>query len=364
MPHISQTMSYSTQAIINLDAIRHNLQQVKSLAPQAKIMAVVKADAYGHGLIETATALAMADGLAVARLEEALQLRATGTKQRILLLGGYTDNDCLQHCAQQHIDVVVHSTQGVEQLLSAKLTTPINVWLKHDSGMHRLGMDDGQYQGAYAQLATCSQVNEIILMTHFSESDENNKTITQTQLQRFQQVTAEINAPRSLANSAAILQHPDTHADWVRPGIMLYGANPLATPEHAAVELIPAMSFSTKVIALRNIAAGESVGYLSRWTAKRASRIATLSVGYGDGYPRHAENGTPVKVNGQLASLVGTVSMDLITIDVTDCHNINLGDSAYLWGNGLKAEVIAQHVGTISYELFTSVTKRVFREYY
>ncbi|MEE8059753.1 MAG: alanine racemase [Pseudomonadales bacterium] len=358
-------MPHTTKAIINLAAIRHNLSIVKQLAPHSKVMAVIKADAYGHGLIEIAQTLADAEGLAVARLEEALLLRGENIEQRILLLGGFIDMASLQQCAEHSIDIVIHSWNSVETLLTATLEKPVNVWLKHNSGMHRLGLSIEEFRQADPLLGSCANVAEKIFMTHFSASDETDSTSTDQQLAAFQQATEGLEAPLSLANSAAIIKHQHTHADWVRPGIMLFGANPIGANSQPQfpVDLLPAMTLSAHVMAIRTIEKGASVGYNGCWIADRESKIATVGIGYGDGYPRHASNGTPVLVNGQRATLAGTVSMDLITIDITDCQSVNISDEVILWGEGLKAETIATYADTISYELFTSISKRVPRLY-
>ena len=363
-------MPHTTLATIDLAAIGHNLATVKQLAPHSKIMAVIKADAYGHGIEEVAKVLVDAEGLAVARLEEALQLRNINNEQRILLLGGFVDLNSLQLCALHRIDVVVHSWTSVEILLAAKLATPVNIWLKHNSGMHRLGLTTDEFRSAERRLREADSIDEIIFMTHFSGAEENDNISTDQQLKAFQKATQDLSAPRSLANSAAIIRHQHSQADWVRPGIMLFGANPLSPESQVEqpVDLRPAMTLSSTIIAIRNIEKNETVGYNSRWTAERPTRLATVAIGYGDGYPRHACNGTPVLVNGQRAKLVGTVSMDLITIDISDCHHIEIGDKAILWGvdnNGesLSVEEIADHADTISYQLLTSVSKRVARVY-
>lgn len=358
-------MSHTAIATIDLSAIRHNLQQVRTLAPAANIMAVVKADAYGHGLIEVANTLSEADGLAVARLEEALHLRSAGITAPILLLSGIQDQLDLQRCAENAIDVVIHSLNQAELLNDCSLAKPLTVWLKLDSGMHRLGLTPQQLHQAYAQLQHNPNVKAMVLMTHFSSSEQSNRQHTEQQLSQFDQAIGALDLPKSLANSAAIIQHSATHEHWVRPGIMLYGANPLAPIEALKypADLRAAMTLTTTVIAIRTVKKGESVGYNQRWTASKDSLIATLAIGYGDGYPRHAKNGTPVLINNERAFLVGTVSMDLISVDISHCQPVNIGDQAILWGEHLSANEIAHCADTISYELFTSVTKRVPRAY-
>jgi alanine racemase len=328
-------------------------------------MAAVKADAYGHGVVEVAGALDQADGFAVARLEEALQLRAAGITQPLLLLCGPLDSGSLRQCADHGIDIAIHDWHCLQLVLDTTLSQPLSCWLKHDSGMHRLGLNDQQLQQAALQLKGAKQVDKLLLMTHFSSSEQADPLVTEQQTQQFMQATKHFNLPRSLANSAAIMQHPASHHDWVRPGIMLYGANPLPSSVVTAspVDLQAVMTLSSRVVAIRRIKQGESVGYNGRWIASENSVIATLAVGYADGYPRHARNGTPVLINGQRAKLVGTVSMDLITVDISHLAAVNIGDPAILWGDGLPAEEIADCAGTISYQLFTGVSSRVPRQY-
>ena len=359
------TMPYTVKATINLAAIRHNLKQVKQLAKGSNIMAVIKADAYGHGMIEVAQTLHEADGLAVARLEEALLLRQQGIRQRVLLLGGFIDAQGMVAAAENNIDIVIHSSHGLQALLAAHLAKPINVWLKLDTGMHRLGLSPAEFLQAQQLLRNSNNVAEIIFMTHFSSSEDENSLHTQQQLQSFQCSTDVLNGKTSMANSAAIIQHPQSHGDWVRPGIMLYGANPLPadSPRTQHIDLQAAMTLTAKILAIRTVSKGESTGYNCRWTATKDSLIATVGIGYGDGYPRHAKDGTPVLVNGQRAFIAGRVSMDLITIDISDCTGVQIGDDVMLWGQQLKAEEIASYAETISYELFTSISKRVPRIY-
>ena len=347
-------------ATINLSALRHNLQQVKSLATNSKLLAVIKADAYGHGLIEVAKALPNADGFALARLDEAIQLREAGIEHRLILLSGVLGSEDLQRCAELAIDVVVHSPELVELFLSTPLKQPVNLWLKLNTGMNRLGMHAEQFADAVAALENNTQVGELLLMTHFSASEQKNPEKTLQQSEHFASIAAPLPYPVSLTNSGAILQHPNSHGDWVRPGIMLYGLSPVAHQDDA---LVAAMTLTAKVLAIRTVNAGESVGYNSRWTASSKTKLATIGIGYGDGYPRHAKNGTPVIINGQRASLVGTVSMDLITVDISDCNNIKIGDEAELWGEQLSANEVAQWADTISYALFTGITARVEKRY-
>jgi len=352
---------------INLSAIASNLKLVKSLAAESKVMAVLKANAYGHGLVKTAKHIEHAiGGIAVARLQEAMELRENGITCPLLLLGTLLDNDTLNYCAHNDIAVVAHTNENVELILQASLASPVSVWLKLDTGMHRLGVAEESAVALYQSLKKCEWVSDIITMTHLSDAESEDTAPTARQLDDFDTIFSNISAPQSIANSAGILYHPTSHRDWVRPGIMLFGANPRQTSSKADTitdKLKPTMTLSAKIIAIRDVKQGESVGYNGTWIAPRPSKIATLGIGYADGYPRHANNGTPVLVNGQRVPIAGRVSMDLITVDITECKGVAIGDEAILWGEGLLANEVAIHCDTIAYELFTSVTNRVTRQY-
>lgn len=355
-------MQNTVKATIDLSAIRSNLEVVRRLCPRSRIMAMVKANAYGHGLIPTATALQGADGLGVARLHEALLLREAGIRQRILVLATLLDASDLETCSKLSIDVVAHDKVSVECIASQARYTPLRVWLKLDSGMHRAGLSTEAFVTSDLVLSRHSGVVELIHMTHFSSADEPDGKAIADQLSCFSRAHMMVpKASVSLANSAALILNPSTHADWVRPGIMLYGENPASASK--SIGLRSAMTVTAYVIAVREIGTGESVGYNAGWTAMRRSRIGTIGIGYGDGYPRHARNGTPVLVNGRLAPLVGRVSMDSLTVDLTDCPDVRVGDHATLWGTELPVSTIAQNADTISNDVLTSLQARVEHEY-
>lgn len=341
---------------IDLVALEHNLNQVRKLAPNSKVWAVVKANGYGHGIERVAKHLTSADGFAVASVDEALALRAEGFTQRILLLEGiFKPEECLQ-IDQFNLDIAVHSLHQIDWLLQAEFTNPLNIWLKIDTGMHRLGLQPDLVADAIAKLQAKFPTAQLHFMSHFSSSDENN-AISQEQIQLFQQVASAYNFPQSLANSAAIQNLPTSHLDWVRPGIMLYGAG--LQPDLVA-SFQPVLTFKTELISLQWIEAGEAVGYNQNWFSERKTLIGVAAVGYGDGYPRHAPNGTPVLINGKTAPLVGRVSMDMITLDLTDlAEEVAIGDEVILWGKNLPVDQIAQLSGTICYELLCGITKRV-----
>jgi alanine racemase len=355
-------MLNTASARIDLQALRENLSIVRRLCPRSRVMAMIKANAYGHGLIPVAQALTTADGLAVARLAEAMLLRRSGIAQRILLLGTILDEEGLQVCSEQNIDVTAHDEVTVARITAHARRAPLRVWLKLDSGMHRVGLDRAAFIAADRTLSRHPGVVELTHMTHFSSADEASTAVLEEQVSCFLTCRrACSSAEASLANSAALISEPQTHADWVRPGIMLYGDNPVSVRHPAPVQA--AMTLSARVVSVRNIAKGESVGYNRTWTSNRASRIGTLGIGYGDGYPRHAKNGTPVWINGRLAPLAGRVSMDSLTVDLTDCDRVSVGDEAVLWGPELPVSVVAGYADTIAHELLSSVSQRVSRQY-
>lgn len=350
------------EARINLAALRSNTEIARNAAPNSRLMAVIKANAYGHGMLPVAHALQdIADGFAVARIEEALQLREDGIQNRLLVMSSLPNARQLNLCASLNIDLVVHESSTLELLENTRLNQPINLWLKIDTGMHRLGLPASTVADTYQTLNALPGVGEIVLMSHFACADHADDAMTQAQLELWSEATANISAPRSLANSAALLTRPDTHQDWIRPGIMLYGANPLG--EAHKTLLAPVMTLSSRLIAVRDIPAGDTVGYNQRWLSDKPSRIGTIAAGYGDGYPRHAANGTPVLVNGQRVPLVGQVSMDMITVNLSDQPNAKAGDEVVLWGEGLAANEVAEFAGTIAYDLVTGVTLRASFSY-
>lgn len=346
-------------ATIRTEALRHNLAIARQAAPHSRIMAVIKANAYGHGAVEVASALSAADAFAVARLEEALQLRESGISQPIVVLSEMLDAEKIEACAQHSLQAVIHDTAGVETVVAASDITAITIWLKVDTGMHRLGIPPGDCDRVYGQLTACPHVNEVGVMTHFSSADEKETAATESQINRFAEATSTLGATqKSLANSAAVLAWKHSHADWVRPGIMLYGADPLPRATDLSSQLHPVMQLQSRVIAVHEIDAGESVGYNGIWKSVRRSRIGTVACGYADGYPRHARNGTPVLVDGETVPLVGRVSMDMITVDLTGHPNAGVGSVVLLWGEELPAERVAEGAATIPYQLFTAVGGR------
>ncbi len=356
-------MARPNQARLDLGALHHNIGIARELAPRARVMAVVKANGYGHGGVTVARELeSRADALAVACIEEALELREAGVAAPILLLQGVFESKELGTAAEEGFWIVVENEWQLRWLEEATLPKSLHCWLKIDTGMHRLGVPLQGASAAYQRLKHChNSHDELVLCTHFASADELDSDQTLEQLERFEDACRDLPAPRSAANSPGLLGWPRSHYDWVRPGYMLYGNSPFPGPHPAADRLQPVMTLTSAVTSLRDVAPGESVGYGATWTAGRPSRIATVTVGYGDGYPRLAPNGTPVLVNGRRASLAGRVSMDMITVDVTDLPGVAIGDEVVLWGRGLPVGEVARHAGTIGYELTTRMPARTPR---
>jgi len=356
-------MMRPAQARLDLAALRHNIGVARALAPNSRVMAVVKANGYGHGATVVAEQLApLADALAVACIEEASILREAGIAAPILLLQGVFEAREMPLVAELNLWLTITNSQQMAWLEEASLSRPLQCWLKLDTGMHRLGVMPEEVSALYHRLRSTPQALPApVLCTHFAAADDLDSDQTNEQIALFERLTAQLPARRSAANSAGVLAWPGAHYDWVRPGYMLYGNSPMGGVHPNAEALRPVMTLRSAVTGLREVAAGAAVGYGATWTATRPSRIATVSVGYGDGYPRHAPNGTPVLVKGRRAALAGRVSMDMITVDVTDLPDVRLGDEVVLWGEGLSVDEIARHVGTIGYELTTRMPARAPR---
>jgi alanine racemase len=325
-------------------------------------MAVVKADGYGHGLEKVAAALTEADALAVARLAEALILRQTGYQGTVVVLGGVTDAEELQLAAAYDLTLVVHEIAQLHLLQQVALSAPIPVWLKVDTGMHRLGFPAKAVVEVLAHLRCCRAVAAVVgLMTHLANADQVADPLTACQLQTFCEIPT-VGLARSMANSAAILACPQAHFEWIRPGLMLYGVSPFANRLAATVDLKPAMTLATRLIAVHHLYPGDRIGYGATWTCPERMVIGVAALGYGDGYPWHAASGTPVLVNGKPVSLVGRVSMDMLTVDLRSQPEAKVGDPVVAWGAGLSVERVAAHATTIPYELLSQVAARVPRK--
>ncbi len=366
-------MSRVTRATINLAALKNNLAVVKQAAPAQKVMAVVKADAYGHGIARIAQALAEVltehDAFAVASIDEAVMLRAVGITHSIVVLEGFNSSADLGLIQQHNITVVIHHLSQVILLeLHPEQANNIKCWLKIDTGMHRLGFAPDDVKKMYQRLLNVGVDTDIGLMTHLANADDRQDPKSEQQIELFHQIVSGNPAETSLANSAAILGWPAAHGHWVRPGIMLYGVNPFISskeeePNKFVSHLNPVMTLSAALIAINKISKDETIGYGSSWQCPEDMLVGVVSIGYGDGYPRHAPSGTPVLVNGKRVELIGRVSMDMIMVDLREQPDAKVGDEVILWGEDLAVEEIAVAAGTIGYELLCGVTRRVTFEY-
>ena len=357
-------MTRPARARINLQALQHNFSRVRQAAPHSKIMAIIKANAYGHGLVRVAQALPAADAFGVACLDEAISLREAGFDRRIVLLEGPFTAEDVGLINGYRLDVVLHHASQLALLEQGRLLRPLDVWVKLDTGMHRLGFEPDSVADVTARLRGIPQLGNIHYMSHFCCADDLDNAATGRQLQVFLGAVAATSGEQTLANSAAILGWPDTHRDWVRPGIMLYGGSPLSGRSAQSLDLQPVMTLSTRLIAVNARRQGDAIGYGEDWTCPSDMHIGVAAIGYGDGYPRHAPSGAPVRVNGKPAALAGRVSMDMICIDLSDHPDAQVGDEVVLWGDGLPVDEVAAAAGTISYELLCGVGSRVRFEYY
>ncbi|GAB3512449.1 alanine racemase [Pseudoxanthomonas daejeonensis] len=345
------------RALIDLEALRHNYRLARQLGG-GRALAVVKADAYGHGAVRCALALQdEADGFAVACIEEALALRDAGIRAPILLLEGFFDADELALVVQHDLWTVVHARWQVEALERTPLPRPLQVWLKLDSGMHRVGLDAADYRDAWQRLRALPHVGDIVKMSHFARADEPDCVRTAEQLANFASVTVGLAGETSLCNSPALLGWPQARADWARPGLMLYGVSPFAQANDIAAQLRPVMTLESKVIAVRELPAGEPVGYGARFVTERPTRIGVVAMGYADGYPQFAVNGTPVAIDERPGRLVGRVSMDMLTVDLTDHPQAGVGSRVELWGNQVPAAQVVAHSQTSAYRLLCAVKR-------
>lgn len=350
-------MRPASWAVVDQEALKHNLQQVRLQVSQSKIMAVIKANGYGHGLSLVAGALKGegVDAFAVARVDEAIELREAGISQRIVVLEGFYNRDELQLHCQYQLEPVIHTLEQII-ILENDGSADSHLWLKLDTGMHRLGIEVENFRSCYERLRKRFMVS---IMTHLANADDQDDPMTLRQLNLFNEQVSGYSSERSIANSAGIIGWKQSHAEWVRPGIMLYGVSPFVEKAGFELGLKPVMSLYSRLISIKTVLAGERIGYGGSYTCQRKSRIGVIAIGYGDGYPRQVLSDTPVLINGERVFLVGRVSMDMITVDLTDHPAIKVGDSALLWGAGLPVESIAKKAGTISYTLLCGVTQRV-----
>ena len=351
-------------AEINLNALCGNFDRVRQIAPESKILAVLKANAYGHGLVEIAEQLKSADAFGVARIEEALALRTGGVVKPIVLLEGFFDKADLPVLVANNLQTIVHMPSQIDDIIAAELEAPLKVWLKVDTGMNRLGIVPESFAAEHWRLSQSLNVQQPMrLMTHFACADEVDSDKTRQQMADFKQLTDKHQLETTLANSAGIVAWPDSRTDWVRPGLILYGVSPIPTRLAAEMALTPVMTLKSRLIAIRKVSKGESVGYGAAWVAEQDTFIGVIAIGYGDGYPRNAPSGTPVLINQRIVPLAGRVSMDMITVDLGSQPDEVLGDEAILWGDGLPIEKIAKLAGTIAYELLCNITQRVEHVY-
>ena len=348
------------QVVIDLDALRHNLARARAAAARSRVMAVIKANGYGHGLLRVAAALRDADALAVARVGEGVQLRDAGSRMRVVVLEGCFDEQELAEAVGRNLDLVFHQPDQLRLLQLSRARQPLRSWLKVDSGMHRLGFDLDAAEEAYATLAAAaSGVEPPGLITHLANADDLADPYTRHQLASFGPLARRLGAPVSVSNSAGILGWADAHGDWVRPGLMLYGASPFIGGRAVNHGLRPVMTLRSRLIAVNHYRHGDRIGYGGTYVCPEAMPVGVVAVGYGDGYPRHVRSGAPVLVAGRRAPLVGRVSMDMISVDLRGVPGARVGDPVVLWGDGLPIEEIAEWADTIPYQLTCGITPRV-----
>lgn len=353
-------MSRATSATIHTDALRHNLQSIRRRAPGSKVMAVVKADGYGHGLERVARALQGADAFGVAALSDAERLRAAGLSQRIVLLSGPDELDDLALLRRLQVDAVIHHPSQLALLDADPGGAPIRTWLKLDTGMHRLGFPAADAPEIHRRLSRMPGVaGDIVLMSHFARSDEFDCDATREQVRRFDAATSSLPGEHSLSNSAGVLGWPEAHRHWVRPGGALYGLSAVEGQTGLDLGLEPAMTLATRLISVKHVESGAPIGYGGAYVAPHSMRVGIAAIGYGDGYPRHAGSGAPVWVGGHLTRILGRVSMDLMAVDLSPLPEADVGTSVVAWGRGLPVETVAASAGTLGYELACGITRRV-----
>ena len=353
-------MSYTTIAYVDLNALQHNLQKIRDYAPHSKVLAMVKANAYGHGLIPIARALANADALGIARIHEAIQLREAGIQNTLVLMEGFFEAWEIPLVIEHDLQVVVHNFEQIALLQQAITYKPISVWLKIDTGMHRLGFVAEEVLEAWQQLNACQAIaKNIRLMTHFSDAEMLHLPLTSNQIKLFNQLTQHLPGEKSLANSAAIMAWPQSHLDWIRPGIMLYGINPF--PERVGIDngLQPVMTLISRILTIHQRKKGETIGYNGTYICPDDMRTGIIAIGYGDGYPRYISSDTPVIINDRRTQILGRVSMDMTTINLQLFPHSQVGDEVILWGKSLPIEIIAHCANTSPYELLCGMTQRV-----
>ena len=361
------TISSYPIATIDLSALQYNFQRIKTLVPDSKIMAVIKANAYGHGMVDVARALSASDAFAVARLSEGISLRQAGIKQPIVILEGLLSAVDYQQAADYHLSPVFHDLAQVEIVLNSTLNTPLRFcWLMMETGMHRLGIDESKVGDVINILRhSPAIVDDIGLMSHFANADNIEDPRNQQQLEQLQYYAELHDCKTSMANSGAILSMPNSHGDWLRPGLMLYGISPFEDQTAADLNLKTVMQLSSILIAIKTLKIGDQVGYGGDWVAQQTTQIGIVSIGYGDGYNRQLSPSASVLIQDKLVVVLGRVSMDMIAIDLSALERPELGDKVILWGHDqLSIEQVAKQANTISYELVCQVSDRVKRVYH
>ncbi len=358
-------MSWSApRALVDLSALRHNLEAVRRYAPASRIWAVVKANAYGHGLEATAGALSGSDGFAVARVEEGIRLRAAGVGHPVLVLEGMVFADELEAASRFDLILALHHWGQLELLERSGQGQVPGCWIKIDTGMHRLGFPVGEVPAVLQRLARDPLRYRLAgLLTHLANADLPLDPVSTRQCEVFQQIAAGVDVPLSIGNSAGLIALPQARSQWVRPGIMLYGASPFAEGCGVDLGLRPVMTFQGRLIAIQRLRRGDAVGYGGTYICPEDMSVGVVGVGYGDGYPRHAPTGTPVLIGGQRVPVVGRVSMDMVHLDLRARPAARVGDTVTLWGPGLPVEQIAKQAGTIAYELLCRISQRVHLEH-
>lgn len=351
-----------TYALINTRALQHNIAKLHQLAPHSKIMAIVKANAYGHGLVQIASSLTNVDSLGVCSIDEAIQLRESGIQKPIVLLEGFFNKEELALVHEFNLESVLHSDYQIEMLEKTPSSKLLTIWLKINTGMHRLGFKSHQVLEILYKLRQCKKIfYPPRIISHFANANLSDDVFTNKQLEIINKLHYGFQPILSFANSAAILSYPESHFDWIRPGAILYGISPFSNQNAQDFNLLPVMTLCSKIIAIQEIAKNQAIGYGQEFRCKKDSRIGIVAIGYGDGYPRQTKEGTPILINGKFLPLVGKISMDMLFVDLTEDSNVKVGDEVILWGDGLPVEIIAQYSGLLVYELVCRVMQRVKR---
>lgn len=356
-------MTRRAEMHINSDALLHNFNRVREFASHSKIIAMVKANAYGHDLRRVANLLKDADAFGVACLEEAKMIRQAGvTRQPIIIMVGFFSESELDDISTLNCEVVLHQQHQIEVLKKVHLASFINVWLKINTGMNRLGFLPEELETVYKTLRELNNVREIRLMTHFSDADNPTNPKTKNQIEIFNKVTKDFSNEKSLANSAGIIAFPESHADWVRPGLMLYGASPIVGKTAADFNLKPAMTLTSEILSVQHYKKSDQIGYGSTFICPENMPVGIAALGYGDGYPWHASGCAPILVKDHECQLAGRVSMDMLAIDLRNYPEAKIGDRVVLWGDGMPIERIAESANTIPYELLCGIVRRVYQK--